>query len=74
MKEKYWVEIGYCVMSEDCQVTSYFSTREEAEREIKHHIEYDKISERYKTPEKQTWYQDKHDEALKKLEVVKESE
>lgn len=43
MKDKYWVEVGYCVMSDECQVTDYFPTKEEAEREIKQHIAYDKI-------------------------------
>ena len=32
-RKKYWVMVGYCVMNEYGQVTSYFMTRQQAEKE-----------------------------------------
>ena len=33
MKEKYWVEVGYCVVSDEGRTTSYFNTKQQAEKE-----------------------------------------
>jgi hypothetical protein len=35
---EYWVEAGYCVVNDEGNVTSYFKTKEEAERECQDYI------------------------------------